>query len=76
MEIEIKLVLSIIIAVIVNSSIYHSCLSLDQEFFNEQGKTIIKCRLSCLFAIITNNRDRLPGDSVVIVPNLIPILVE
>ena len=76
MEIEIKLVLSIIIAVIVNSCIYHSCLSLDQEFINEQGKTIIKCRLSCLFAIITNDRIRLPGDSVVIVPNLIPILVE
>ena len=74
MEIEIKLVLSIIIAVIVNSSIYHSCLSLDQG--TAEGKTIIKCRLSCLFAIITNNRIRLPGDSVVIVPNLIPILVE
>ena len=77
MEIEVKLVLYIIIAVIVSRSIYHSYLSsdqqLDQVISNEQGKTIIKC-LSCLFAVMTNNRERLPGDSVVIVPNLIPIL--
>ena len=45
-EIKIKLVLFII-----------AVAPLDKVISNEQGKTIIRC-LSCLFAIITNNRKR------------------